>query len=362
MWYYLPVVLGPAGLVILLSKFIFPHQVKWREWFVQIFAGFIVTLLCLGLTYAGANIGSADFSIFSGEVTSKKSEHVSCEHQYKCGEDCHTETYTDSQGKRKSRRVCEPIYCDEHDYDVSWRVYTTLGRWTIDRVDRRGLKMPTRWDDVIIGEPVHESRYNSNYLLLNSERFDTSEAVRAKFAGRVFGYPTPYDYWKYQRVLQDNSQDYDGISIWLNEKLKKDGPAKQLNVILVITTNRDPDFFYAQMEAWKGVRKNDVVLFYGVDDDEKMVWARAMSFADGQNNLIMLKELESMTYGKTFGVELVQEQYAKIINEFQRVPNRTFEYMKDAWIPPTWWVITMSLINLLVASGIAWIMVKEDLF
>ena len=361
MLYYLPVVLLPAFLVVVASKFFFPHHVTWKEWAIQFGAGFIMTLICLGLTYAGANMGSVDFSIFSGEVTEKKSEHVSCSHQYKCGENCYTVTTTDSKGKKSSRRQCDPIYCDEHAYDVSWRVLTTLGTWTIDRVDRRGTTMPPRWDDVIIGEPVQEARMVSNYLLLNPDRFNTSEQISKKFASKVFEYPQPYDYYRYQRVLQDDpKQDYDGISIWLNEQLKKDGLAKQLNVLLVVTHITDPDFFYAQIEKWEGVRKNDVVLFYGIDDNDKIQWSRAMSFADGQNNQIMLKELETMTYTQSFGVELVQAQYKKIVNEFHRVPNRTFEYMKDAWIPPTWWVISMSLFNLLVACGIAWFMIKED--
>lgn len=362
MWYYLPIVFLPAFLVMVVSKFVFPHRVTWKEWALQLGAGLVMTLICLGLTVAGASIGSSDFSIFSGEVTSKNSERVSCEHQYVCGEDCYWVTDTDSKGKTTRRQQCDPVYCDEHDYDVSWRVYTTLGRWTIDRVDRRGTKMPQRWDDVEIGEPVQERRGVSNYLLLNEERFNTSEQIRQKFAGEVFEYPQPYDYYRYQRVLQDDlKQDYDGISIWLNEQLKKDGAAKQLNVLLVVTHVTDPDFFYAQIEKWKGVRKNDVVLFYGIDGNDKIQWSRAMSFADGQNNQIMLKELETMTYTQSFGVELVQAQYKKIVNEFHRVPNSTFAYMKDAWVPPTGWVITMMIVNLLVAIGVAWVVINEDL-
>lgn len=360
MWYYLPVVLIPAFIVIILSKFVFPHKVTWKEWLIQLGAGVVMTLICLALTYVGANMGSSDFSIFSGEVVGKKSEKVSCSHQYKCGETCRSVTSTDSNGRTSSRQVCEPVYCDEHPYDVSWRVLTTIGTWTIDRVDRQGKTMPQRWDDVIINEPVHEARYASNYLLLNPDRFTTSQQIQAKFAGKLFEYPYPYDYYRYYRVLSDNKQDYDDIAIWLNEKLKKDGPAHQLNILLVVTNNTDPDFYYAQMAKWRGVRKNEVVLFYGVDEDEKIQWSRAMSFADGQNNLIMLKELETMTYGRMFDATLVQEQYQKIIEEFQRVPNSTFRYLKDSWIPPTWWVISMSVFNLLVGLGLAWFMVKKD--
>ena len=359
--FYLPAVLIPALLVALVGKFFFPHKITKKEWGLQFLGVLLSTLILMGIVGASSFSLTWDSAIFNGQVTGKDSVHVSCSHQYKCGEVCRTETYTDSKGKSKSRRVCEPKYCDEHAYDVDWDVYTTLGTWTIDRVDRRGLTMPERYEMVKIGDPVAESRGVQNYLLLDRTRFNTSEQISARFKDKLPDYPKPYDYYRITRVVQDSGMDtdYDAINIWLNNQLRKDGPEKQLNVILVVTLN-DADYFYALMEYWKGVRKNDVILFYGIDEEENIKWAKAMSFADGQDNQIMLKQLQSMTYERKFTDQLVQEQYQLIKEDFKRLPNKTFEYLKSGWVPPTWLVVTMMIINFGIAIGVAVFVIKED--
>lgn len=359
MGFYLPLIFLPAFLVVVIGKFIFPHQITKREWLLQAFGVVVTTLICMAFVAAAGMARTADYSVFNGFVTGKESVHVSCEHQYVCGETCHTERYTDSKGKSHSRRVCQPKYCDEHSYDVSWRVYTTLGAWTIRREDRRGLKTPMRWDQTEIEEPVSEIRSVSNYLLLDRNRFNADRLTSQKYAGKLPGYPPVYDYWRYNRVLNDNQVDYDGINIWLNNKLRNDGVKKQLNIILVVTLNPE-DYYYALLEYWRGARKNDVILFYGVDDEENIKWAKAMSFADGQNNQIMLKQLQSMTYEQKFSDKLVQEQYQLIVEDFKRVPNKTFAYLKNGWVPPTWVIVTMTILNLIGALLVAYFVIKED--
>ena len=41
----------------------------------------------------------------------------------------------------------------EHDYDIDWDVKTTLGTFTISRIDRQGLSEPARWTSVKVGDP-----------------------------------------------------------------------------------------------------------------------------------------------------------------------------------------------------------------
>lgn len=359
MWFYLPIVFVPALLVVVVSKFLWPHHITMREWGLQLLGLIVGSLLCLGLIWTGSGFQSGDFSIFNGYVTDKERVEVTCEHEYKCGETCRTVTTTDSKGKKSSRQECTPVYCKRHSYDVDWDVYTTLGRWTIDRIDSRGLEKPPRWDMVEKGDPVSESRYVQNFMLLDAKRFKTADDIFARFRNKLMDYPSTFDYYRFNRIVQDDNQDFDGINVWLNEKLRTDGALKQLNVILVVTHN-DADYYYALMQYWRGARKNDVILFYGLDDENNVKWARATSFADGQNNQVMLNQLQSMTLERKFDAALVQEQYALIVKDFQRLPNHTFEYLRSGWIPPTWWVITMAVINLLIAIGIAWFMKTEN--
>ena len=359
MLYYLPFVFIPALLVVVVTRFMFPHQITVKEGMFQ-FAGIILSSLVAAIMVSGlSGMLSMDYNIYNGEVTGKEPVHVSCDHQYQCGETCSNVTSTDANGKSVTKQVCEPVYCDEHDYDVSWRVYSTLGTWKINRIDRQGLETPPRWNIVEIGEPVSENRMTTNYLLLNKDRFNPGETIRSRFKEQLLEYPKPYDYWLYNRILNDNGQDYDHIKIWLDNQLKKDGAIKELNVILVVTLN-DADYYYALMDYWKGARKNDVILFYGVDDQENIRWARAISFADGQNNQIMLKNLQTMTYERKFDADLVKDQYKLIVEKFQRIPNASFEYMKKDWVPPMWWVLLVAIANLAGAIVVACWVVKED--
>lgn len=359
MGFYLAIIAIPSILLITFCKFFFNHKINWKEWLAQFGILAVTTSLCMGLLWAGAMTMSGDFSIWNGYVTEKVRDEVTCSHEHQCGETCSNVSSTDSKGKTTTRRVCSPKYCKDHAYDVDWDVRTTLGRWTIDRVDRRGLEEPQRWSEVEVGDPVAESRYAKNYLLIDPNRFVTDPAIFAKYAGTLPDYPKPYDYYRYYRVLDDSKRDNDGINIWLNEQLRKDGAAKELNVILVVTKN-DPDYYYALMQYWRGARKNEVILFYGVDDEDKVQWVKAISFADGQNNQIMLKELETMTYEQTFTDQLVQQQYKLIVEKFNRIPNAEFAFMAEAYAPPVWWVIVLVLLNLCGTAGISYVFIKED--
>ena len=361
MWTYLPIVFLPALLVVAVCKYVWPHDITLKEWALQGVGVVISTLLCMLIIGASSFSVIGDTAIFNGFVTGKERVKVSCGHQYQCGETCSTESYKDSKGKSHTRKVCYPKYCDEHSYDVDWDVYTSLGTYTIDRIDRRGLEKPDRWDSVEKDDPVAQSGYVTNYMLLDGTRFDTSASIRAKFLGKIPGYPHVHDYYRYNRIVQDPgaNTDFDDINIWLNNQLRKDGAAKQLNVILVVTQH-DQDYFYAVMEAWKGTKKNDVVIFYGVDDKLGIKWSKAMTFADGQGNSVMLSALQGMTYDRSLDVALVQEQYRLIQKEFKRIPNKTFAYLKNDWVPPTWLLVVMMLLNFSGAVWVAYIMKNED--
>lgn len=362
MGFYLALMAIPSILLITFCKFYWRHAICWKEWVSQIGALVLSTALCMGLLALSGMMKTHDFDIINGFVTKKERDEVSCSHAYQCGETCTSSTTYDSKGKAHTSRSCSPKWCYEHGYDVDWDVRTSLGTLhTIDRIDRRGLAEPPRWSDVEVGDPVSETESVRNYLLVDDDRFKTDATISAKYAGALPAYPLPYDYYNYYRVLDDTKQDYDEINIWLNNKLRKDSALKQMNIILVVTKN-DPDYFYALMEYWRGARKNDIILLYGVDENEQIKWAKAMSFADGQNNQILLKQLQSATYEREFGIDVVKEQYALIMKDFNRVPNEEFAYMMQAIDPPTWWVVLLVLLNLTATAGLSYFFIKEEVF
>lgn len=352
MGYYLLVILIPALILVLVARWLFPHKITLKEWGLQ-FGGLVIsTGLCLGIAASSGFFSTYDTEILNGYVTSKKPVHVSCEHQYKCGETCST----DSKGNRN----CVPIYCDEHSYDVDWDVHTTVGTFTIDRVDRQGIREPKRFHNINIGEFAANSSYTKNYLLVDKTRFDTDEAIVKKYEGKVPKYPSPFDYYRFNRVVNTTDQSFNYLNVFLNNQLKEMGARKQLNIILVITEYSE-DFYNALYKEWNGGKKNDVIMVYGIDSSRNIKWFKATSFADGQDNRELLTRLRMETHNNKLSLDLVTKQTQLIDKHFTRLPNETFSYMDSFSDISIWLILFCSFINVCFSLGITYFVYKEDL-
>ncbi|ANH51508.1 hypothetical protein FDH97_gp046 [Erwinia phage vB_EamM_Deimos-Minion] len=351
---YLVWILIPSLLLVLLSKAVFPHHITFKEWSLQGVAVVVGTALSVLILYITTTGMSIDHEVWNGSVISKAPVHVSCTHEHQCGETCST----DSKGKKH----CTPIYCPDHAFDVDWDVKTTVGTFTIDRVafDRQGLREPKRFTAVQIGEPAAAEKYTRNYLLLDSDRFKASEGVMEKYKGRIPDYPSTYDYYRFNRVVNTTKDDFNYINDYLNKELITLGAQKQLNIVVVIT-DKSKDFYEALRESWDGARKNDVILVYGIDKEHHVNWFKADAFADGQSNMSMIKTLNSTALDRTLDADLVHEQLHVIQERFTRLPNKTFEYLNEDFTPPMWAIIMTVLINLLLNIGVTWFMVKNEM-
>ncbi|QKE54355.1 hypothetical protein ACSA002_0410 [Salmonella phage vB_SalM_SA002] len=349
---YLLIVFIPAMLWVILSKFIFRATITLKEWCMQIGALILVSLLFWGFIAMGSLTMSYDSEVLNGYITGKESVRVSCEHQYKCGETC----TRDSKGNES----CVPIYCDEHPYDVDWDVHSTVGDWTIHRINRQGTREPPRWAQVVIGEPAAKEASARNYMLLQEHHFDTGEAIMQKYEKDIPKYPETYDYYRIDRVINQTKGDYAWMNTYLNDQLRMLGKAKQLNVIVVIT-NKPYDYYTAVRHAWKGTKRNDVQLFYGLDDTGKIVWFKADSFADGQSNSAMLESLRIPTLDTMLTPDVLNEQLVIIKDKFVRLPNEKLEYLKDQWSPSIGFISFLTILNLIIAIGLSIVMHREDL-
>lgn len=350
---YLIWILVPSLLVVLLSKAVFPHRITFKEWMWQGAAVVVGTVISMGILNATTIGMSIDHEVWNGAVVSKAPERVSCTHEHKCGETC----YTDSKGKKH----CSPVYCPDHAFDVDWVVKTTVGRFEIDRVDRQGLREPMRFTAVKIGEPAASEHTTRNYLLLDEDRFKASEGVMTRYKGRIPNYPSTYDYYRFNRVVNTTKDDFNYINDYLNKELITLGVQKQLNIIVVITNN-NKDFYEALRESWDGARKNDVILVYGIDKEHHVNWFKADAFADGQSNMSMIKQLNSMAIDRTLDENLIHEQLHVIQEGFTRLPNETFYYLNESFSPPMWAVVMTVLFNLLLNIGVCfWVWKSDDI-
>lgn len=352
MGYYIIIILVPSLALVLLSKLVFPRDISKMEWLVQ-FGAVILSTSIVSLGLFGSQWSTTrDFDILNGQVISKKHYAVSCEHQYVCGTDCV------GQGKDE---VCTPRYCDEHNEDYNWDVKTSVGTWHIDRLDDQGVRKPPRWANVKIGEPAAATEGVKNYMLIDKDRFKTDEATRAKYKGKLPDYPRPFDYYRLNRVVNDTPQSFNYLNVYLNEQLREWGAKKQLNVILVIT-NKGEDYWKALREEWRGARKNDVVMVYGIGANNEVKWFEAETFAEGQGNRNLITSLEYMSVGDTLGLNLVQRQFQVILKEYVRKPNAEFEYLAGNYTPSELLVLFIVIVNLIINGGIAFYFKSEKVF
>ncbi len=310
------------------------------------------------LAFSGFYLGKAgqtlDVEILNGEVVSKHSEKVSCEHSYSCNcrqvESCST----DSQGRRScsSSTVCDTCY--EHSFDVDWIVNANIGKARISRVDRQGVSTPPRWAATQMGEPFADTHTHTNYVKAVPESvFHLSDSLIAeKFKNMIPAYPKDiYDYYRINRALTVgvNVPDLQQWSNDLSVILKQLGPQKQANIITVFVKSDDPSYEYALRQAWLGAKKNDIVIIFGTTQYPTIDWVRVMSWTDKEIFKVKLRDsLEEMkTIDRPSMIALIKDVTQK---EFKRKSMKDFAYLENEIEPPTW-VIILAIIIMFGVSG-----------
>lgn len=331
----------------IVAKLLWKHEFDWQEIALTIVFTVIITT---ALLFAGTYREMGDTQVVNGQVTSKERVKVSCSHSYSC----HCHTSCSGSGKNRScSEHCDTCY--EHSYDVDWDVHSTVGRFTIDRVDRRGLDEPPRWSSVQINEPVSDTRWYTNYIKGAPESlFNKTLLVQNKYP--IPAYPNKiYDYWHINRVVLDKVYLGDVVKLNnnLNLALRQLGPQKQVNIVPVFTS-RDQDFARALEAAWLGGKKNDIVIVTGLDkDNETIKWVYVFSWAkmsivnvEIRDAVMALDKLDVDAY-----TNVVSQYVAK---SFVRRPMQEFEYLKEDIDPPVWCVALAAFLGFFGSLGAGW--------
>lgn len=346
------VMIVPALLVSLAAKLLFPKTITTEEALVMLGLNVLVALLFNLGTYAYGRSQMYDTQLLSGYVMSKNSAKVSCEHSYDCR--CRTIHHRDGKGNRYTTRECDTCY--EHSYDVSWRVKTTLSDYTIPRVDRRGLTEPQRWTVVKVDEPVVETSGYMNYLLADEHTLFVETLTPATYDYPE--YPQVYDMWNVRRVIGVPEPLGSTLNTLLNETLKTLGPAKQLNVV-VVATKHNEDFYTGLMAKWKGGKKNDVIMVYGVDDNMNTLWFKSNSYAMGMGNMLLHAKLADNAVGHPLDVKALTLQLATISTTYARLSASEFEFKANSIDTSFSTVLLLTLLNIAAAFGLAYTMHKN---
>lgn len=341
----------------IVAKLLWKHEITFGELGINVAAGVAVVLVGWAL---GRHLQTADYEMMNGEVTQKYSEHVSCEHSYSC----HCREVCSGTGQNKScSTTCDTCY--EHFYDVDWVLGTSVGKIKIDRVDRQGTATPPRYMRALVGDPVARSHEFTNYIKAAPDSLFNAMAekqLKEQYAGKLPEYPGQvYDYHYANRVLSVGVGIPD-IAAWnqdLAMYLRKLGPLKQANVIVVFVNDSNPQFAQALRAQWLGGKKNDVVVVVGTTAYPKIDWVTVFSWTDKEIFKVQLRDalLDLKTAERGPMLKVINDQ---VLAGFVRKPMADFAYLKDMIEPPSWVLYLLVGLSLIVSIGTSVYLSRND--
>jgi hypothetical protein len=286
---YLALLLLLPLILCFLAKYVFwKDSFGWAPFLIAIGACAFTVLGGLAIEFYGV---TSDTEVWSGTVTGRQRNEVSCSHSYPCN--CHEVCTEDSNGHESCTEHCDTCY--EHPFDVDWDVYFSTGKViSIAREDRQGLIEPKRWDAVYTGEPTAETHSFTNYLLAAPGNVMLRHDAPKGFEALIPAYPDNiYDYYRVNRFLVMGGVPVTGRYDWewiLNRLNAELGTVKQVNVIIVIVPTADPRYEYAIQKAWVGGKKNDLVVCIGVTRYPKIDWCRIVSWTTDESIKVLLRD------------------------------------------------------------------------
>jgi hypothetical protein len=303
----------------------------------------IITGAGLALEFYGV---TTDTEIWSGSITQKQREEVSCRHSYKCN--CYTTTDKDGH----SEEHCSTCY--EHSFDVDWDLYFSTGKeMSIDTVDRQGLTMPPRWAAAYVGEPTTEAHTFTNYLLASPDNVLMHHDVPTGFSGLIPKYPDEvYDYYRTNRFLLAGGVPVKGEKEWrwLLDKMNADlGSVKQVNIIIILAYTNDPRYEYALEKEWVGGKKNDLIVVIGTTQYPKIDWVRIVSWCTSADIKVLLRdEIQDIgTLDKRD--EIMGDIRKEVTTHFHRRHMKDMKYLAASHQPSGWVMFFILFLELAAA-------------
>ncbi len=337
----------------LVAKRIWPRTISWREMGINIVG---VVFLVLLVVQAGRYGKMSDTEIWNGEVVSKSRDWVSCTHSRSCN--C-KEICPKSGSCYES---CDTCY--DHPNDWDWNVYTTAGNFEVRRIDRQGRQEPPRWSKVYEGEPVSREHGFVNYVKAAPDslfNFLLSQEEAKK--NLLPGYPSVYDYQYVDRVLEVGLVLPDE-SRWNRELalvLRRLGPEKEANVVVVITADASQNYANLLERYWLGGKKNDVVVVLGVSEYPKISWAHVMSWTKQELFKVELRDA-LLSIGDISDSSPIVKTIEKHVSEkFVRRQMSDFEYLKDEIEPPLWVIILSVILAIGGSVGLSFVFQRTQI-
>jgi len=335
-----------------IAKYIWPHEITYKEVIVQILIVLVVTVAVFFASYYGR---CTDIEVWNGMVTAKKKVKVGCKHAYSCG------CVTVNNGKTTTT-ICQTCY--EHNYDIDWRVYSNIGEIVnINRIDRQGLRMPPRWDEVVIGEPFSVAKTFTNYILNDPSSLFNNADLIDKYKDLIPKYPNNiYDYYRNDHVVTVKLKVPD-FGMWragLGDILRTLGPARKSNIVVVLTSITDAQYPKAIREAWLGGKKNDTIVVIGYKNYPTPASVGIFSWSTDKLLDVNLRQ-ELMAQKKLDSVTAIPIIEKEVLKHFKKRSMEDYSYLMDIANPPFKVILITLIISLVFSVACSYTFYKIDL-
>lgn len=356
----------PAFLVMIGMKMRYDHKITPKELGIHLAAVVIGAAAILGVNYYFLYSDLQDVEILNGEVTGKYmhteicSEYSSCKNYY-----VKTKCKTKYDSKGRSSQSCTSYKVFDYPTEYDWFVTSTVGNLEIKRANRRGDLMPERYRIAKAGEPASAPHQYTNYLWADEHSLFAPEDFETKYPDDykkgIPTYPMVFDYYRTNHIVNLTSVPSKGYNEYISDVLRTEGKKKQLNITVVMYNSNDPQFVDATMTKWRGGKKNDVLMFFGVNSDGNVDKFFSTSFAGGMKNEMLHSTMRIDALSEKMSLDLLKKQVYTTVQKYERLPNEEFKYMKYRLEPKKEIIVACSVVLLLISMFIGFYMRDNDL-
>lgn len=312
-----------------------------------------ISVFLLSLGCAGS-----DTEMWFGRVADKEYDRSSCSHDY---EVCDTCTRENSDGSSSSYDCnCSTHY--EHSWDYYWGVsydYNLDGhpdeKRTFESCGDCSLnaRKSRLWDSFEVGQPAAVMHTYTNYLLMDE---NNSDFVRTDYEPTVAvpNYPSGYDFHRFDSAMSAGAPlDRRQWNKFLSESNVEMGSKYQVHMMVVAT--KDPNFEWslALAEKWNLGKKNNVIFVFGVDESEKIIWSRLVSFSPVEMMRIRVRDdFPGMSINDSDTMELVKSTTSSNFHRQEMAEKEYLKYNSSSYIFMSYF-FPIILVALIGALGFA---------
>lgn len=311
-----------------------------KEFVLQLVGCVLVAVIGWSLAKWGS---TRDTENLNGRITRKIDGTQKCCH---CQDVC---TKKDDKGNCISyEEECS------HFHDYYWKLATSVG--DIDVEDCSGYdNPPSEWERAFVGEPASVENGYTNYLLADPDSL-MIHGVTDKF--RVPKYPRVKGLYQVNHVVGDVSAP----SGWQKEvrEINADlGHSNQVDVTILLTSEKDPTYAQAVEANWLYGPKNSLNIVMGVDGDS-IRWVRVVTFSKVEMLKVRLRDqLQGLSLNDPKVLNIIRSE---IKSGFHRTAMADFAYLASSAQPKGWALFGLIVLQLVVSVGLSILMHTKDVF